>query len=168
MKRILFPALALSVLMAACGNNDADNDTATMGTDTATAMPADGTTGSMDAGATGANGTGTDMNTMNGNPGDGNATGTGSNTPSSNVNNRGGADNSGTGISGGQGNNGGTGGTGTNAAGASGAQRTNSRAPYPVDGISTADGAGPTSTRRNRDNVTNDSLNNRSGMGSSR
>jgi hypothetical protein len=146
MKRFLLPLVVASLAFTACGNNDADNDT-TLGTDTTMASPADG---SMNAGATGADGTGTDMGTTDGAGGAGGSMsgGTGSNTPSSNMNNRGGADNSGTGISGGQGNNAGS---GSNAA-----------------GVRSADGAAPTSTQRNRDDVTNDSLNNRSGMGSSR
>ena len=166
MKRFFLPIFLASLIFTACGNNDADNDTS-MGTDTTMAAPADGT---MDAaGVNGSDMTNMD-GTANGAGGAGGSMsgGTGSNTPASNMNNRGGADNSGTGISGGQGNNAGTGGTGNNAAGTSGAQRGNARPPYPVDGISTADGAAPTSTRKNRDNVTNDSLNNRSGMGSSR
>jgi len=158
--KLLLPALALSLTLVACGNNDADNDTTT-GADTTMASPVDG---QIDAGMSG-----TEMNNMDGTNNATSAGGSmGSNTPSSNMNNAGGADNSGTGISGGQGNNASS---GTNAAGArttTSGTGGNTRAPYPVDGISTADGAAPTSTRRNRDNVTNDSLNNRSGMGSSR
>jgi hypothetical protein len=135
MKRFALAALGISLtLLTACGNNDSDNDTATMGTDTTMAAPADGMT---DAGATGANGTGNATDgAMN------------SSSPSSNMNNGGGADNTGTGVSGGQG--------------------SNSRSGSNAAGVRTGDGAAPTSTRQNRDDVTNDSLNNRTGMGSSR
>ena len=147
MKRLLLPLFAASLMATACGTNEADADTTAA--DTPIVAPVDGSIS-----------TGTGAGRSPGNT-------------ISNPNNAGGADNSGTGISGGQGNNPNS---GSNAAGVStsvgtsntSGQRGNNGAPYPVDGISTVDGAAPTSTRANRDNVTNDSLNNRSGMGTSR